>query len=635
MTVDPSGKFVYAVNQYHGNVSVYTINALTGVLTEVAGSPFGAGSYSRFVSVEPSGRFAYVLNPSLVQDIAAYTIDAGTGALTPIICGGSCSGSNFLSGSSSESMTFDPSGKFAYVANYFSNNVWVYAIRAWNGDLNPVDIVTAGTNPRSISVDPSGRFAYAANYRLRRCFGLRHRQLDRRIDQQGHGERGEPILISSPPPARSSDHPRDAAGATEKEKNMFIKRGLIWIPFLFVLVMLASCGGGGGGASSGAQKAWGIAVPIEFDAGTAASPQIAVNAAGDAFAVWVQSDGTRNNIWSTRYIAGYGMNTPTLIETNDAGTAVAPQIAIDSQGNALAVWYQSDGARNNIWANRYTIGSGWGARTLIETIDTGSAIRPQLAIDTQGNALAVWEQWDGAHSNIWANRYTADSATWGTAVLIETNNAGDAFVPQIVFDENGTAMAVWEQSDGTRHNIWANRYTVVTDSWGTAVLIETNDAGSASMPQIAIDRSGNALAVWEQTDGPRDNIWANRYSITTKSWGTAVLLETGDGHAANPDIAIDSNGNALAGWVQDGSLTANARYDIWANRYTVGTGWGTAELIETDNTGWAVSPNIAFDPQWAMPWLYGSKAAMGQASRAMTSGPTATSPAPAGARQSL
>jgi hypothetical protein len=32
---------------------------------------------------------------------------------------------------------------------------------------------------------------------------------------------------------------------------------------------------------------------------------------------------------------------------------VEPQVAIDANGNALAVWYQSDGATYSVWANRY------------------------------------------------------------------------------------------------------------------------------------------------------------------------------------------------------------------------------------------------------------------------------------------
>ena len=42
--VDPEGKFAYVANLGSNNVSAYTIDANTGALTMVAGSPFGAGS---------------------------------------------------------------------------------------------------------------------------------------------------------------------------------------------------------------------------------------------------------------------------------------------------------------------------------------------------------------------------------------------------------------------------------------------------------------------------------------------------------------------------------------------------------------------------------------------------------------
>jgi hypothetical protein len=81
--VNPSGKFVYVTNGSSGNVSAYTINPGTGALTPVAGSPFPAGSEPFSVHVDPSGKFAYVANFS-DNDVSAYTVDPGTGALTPL-----------------------------------------------------------------------------------------------------------------------------------------------------------------------------------------------------------------------------------------------------------------------------------------------------------------------------------------------------------------------------------------------------------------------------------------------------------------------------------------------------------------------------------------------------------------------
>jgi hypothetical protein len=106
--------------------------------------------------------------------------------------------------------------------------------------------------------------------------------------------------------------------------------------------------------------------------------------------------------------------------------------------------------------------------------------------------------------------FTTEDGDWGTAELLETDNAGNAYQAQIAFDSSGNAIAVWYHNDGTRSNIWANRFNGT--SWGTAELLETDNAGEAFVPRIAFDSSGSAIAVWMQNDGTRFNIWANRFN---------------------------------------------------------------------------------------------------------------------------
>ncbi|MCK4711197.1 MAG: Ig-like domain-containing protein, partial [Gammaproteobacteria bacterium] len=211
--------------------------------------------------------------------------------------------------------------------------------------------------------------------------------------------------------------------------------------------------------------AWGSAGTIESDdTGEAWSPQIDFDANGNAIAVWYQHDGTRTNIWANRYVSGTGWGTPELIETDNAGWASYPQVAVDVIGNAIAVWVQHDGTRKNTWANRYVVGTGWGTAELIEFDNAGKAMRPQLAVDASGNAIAVWVQNDGTRNNILGNHYTAGSG-WGTAGYLEFDN-GMASWPQVaVQTSNGNALVVWQQHDGTRNNIWGNRYTAGS-GWG-------------------------------------------------------------------------------------------------------------------------------------------------------------------------
>ncbi len=156
--------FAYVAND-GGDVSAYTINANTGALTPVAGNPFTAGTNPSSVTVHPSGQFAYVANNGSAN-ISIYDIDSLTvlGALVP--------NGSIGTGSGPSAVTVDPSGRFAYVTNSDAT-VWGYSIDVAVGDLIQIDMngVTAGmqnidlpgSNPRSVTIDPTGRFAYVAH----------------------------------------------------------------------------------------------------------------------------------------------------------------------------------------------------------------------------------------------------------------------------------------------------------------------------------------------------------------------------------------------------------------------------------------------------------------------------------------
>ena len=365
-------------------------------------------------------------------------------------------------------------------------------------------------------------------------------------------------------------------------------------------VLLAGCGGGEDSLP---------ATPHAVMQHHAYDPQVAFDTAGNAIAVWSQFDGLRKNIWASRYVASSTVwSAPELIETNNGGDADFPHLALDAAGNALVVWEQSDSTRRNIWANRYTAANQrWGTAELLETDNTSFADAPQVALATNGNGMVVWEQSDGIRKSIWARRYNAGSAQWDVAGVIETSTQ-DANTPQIAVDANGVFIAVWRGYDGVTHqryNLWANRYAAGV--WGSAVLISDNAADPAALsdprvsrdvdtPHIAMDAAGNALAVWAQAN----SIYANRYSVGT-GWSAAQLIENdGNWAAAAPRIAMAANGQAYAVWEQYADSipgdTIPLFKNIMANRYVPGAGgWQGAGLVETDNTGHAQAPQVAVD----------------------------------------
>jgi 6-phosphogluconolactonase (cycloisomerase 2 family) len=159
-------KFAYVANLVSNDVSGFTIDVTSGALTPVAGSPFPAGSGPFGAVVDPFGKFVYVTNGNSVvpvtngDTVSAYSIDANTGALVPV------PGSPFArSGSQSGVPTVDPSGRFLYVPNFGAFNVSAYSIDPTSGALAPIpgSPFPAAREPVSAAVDPSGRFLYVAN----------------------------------------------------------------------------------------------------------------------------------------------------------------------------------------------------------------------------------------------------------------------------------------------------------------------------------------------------------------------------------------------------------------------------------------------------------------------------------------
>jgi len=317
---------------------------------------------------------------------------------------------------------------------------------------------------------------------------------------------------------------------------------------------------------------WRNAEPIETDFPSATKPQIAINNNGKALAVWEQDD----NIMANRF-DGTSWGTAEPIEAS-AGPATFPQIIIDSNGKALAVWQQD----NKIMANRFD-GTIWGtAESIDENMENPNS--PQIAIDDNGNALAVWQAIDLTGYKIMANHF--DGSSWGTAEQIVANSASKS-MPQVAINNNGKALAVWRQRNltGNGFKIWANHFN--GSSWGTSEPIETSSSTSVTPPQIAIDNNGNALTVWEQGN----DIMANRFDGTSSSWGTDEPIEADAGRAVTPQITFDNNGNALAVWSQLG----DTYFNIMSNRFDgTSSSWGTSEQIET-GADHSTTPQIAID----------------------------------------
>ena len=160
IAASPDKKHVYVVNRGSDNVSAYAVDATSGALNEIAGSPFPAGDDPQSLVFDASGSHLYVANSGSAE-LSAYSVDAGTGALTPL------SPATYATGAGPSSIVVDPAGEFIYVANDGgTNDISAFAIAPATGALSPVagSPFAAGNSPHGLSITSThtSTFMYAA-----------------------------------------------------------------------------------------------------------------------------------------------------------------------------------------------------------------------------------------------------------------------------------------------------------------------------------------------------------------------------------------------------------------------------------------------------------------------------------------
>jgi 6-phosphogluconolactonase len=154
-----AGRFAYVANQSSNSISAFSIDATTGVLIPIAGSPFSAnGTGPVAVAVDPDGVFLYVANNGS-NDVAVFAIDDTTGVLTP-------AGVTVLTGSGPAALAIDPADHFLYVANSVDNTVSAFAITSGSGFVTPIvgSPYAVGRQPIALKTDPSGNFLYVTDF---------------------------------------------------------------------------------------------------------------------------------------------------------------------------------------------------------------------------------------------------------------------------------------------------------------------------------------------------------------------------------------------------------------------------------------------------------------------------------------
>jgi Ca2+-binding RTX toxin-like protein len=209
---------------------------------------------------------------------------------------------------------------------------------------------------------------------------------------------------------------------------------------------------------------------------------------------------------------------------------------------------------------------------------------PRIASDGAGNIVAVWREVDGDTSAIRA-AFRPAGGSWAPAQLISAPAAATES-PRLAMDKLGNAVAIWHQSSG-HDSVVRAAIRPAGGVWGKAQ--DLSGPGQVAFNADVAAKSGQVTAVWTVLSERRTAVESSSRTVAG-SWGPVQTLSGPIGNASAPVVAVDDQGGAVASWRwADGAFLV-----VQAAVRSKAGAWSAPEVLSGPGRS-ASQPQIAMD----------------------------------------
>ena len=306
-------------------------------------------------------------------------------------------------------------------------------------------------------------------------------------------------------------------------------------------------------------------------------PVVAVNASGEAIVAWSSWTGTNNQVEVVRGGVTGGWGAPEIISTPGVNSG-GVDVALDAAGQAFATWRQMLEGGNYEPAVTTEEGGSWSTPLLLNSSTAYSAEKPIVEVDPKGDAVVAWDRNEAVEA---ASRPAGGSWSGPTELANFGVNSIGATV-KVAIDEAGEATAIWGIANGGPRLETARMSP--SGTWTAAEII-----GSSSRTYfettVALTPTGEAIGVWTgEVAGSRVLLAARR--PVAGPWTEPTALHAA-GEQYGLSLVTDATGTATVTWENGYEVEGEWMETIGAARLPASGGWGPAlELGEPGEYGY-------------------------------------------------
>lgn len=321
-------------------------------------------------------------------------------------------------------------------------------------------------------------------------------------------------------------------------------------------------------SAAAAAGAWSPAEPASVGPLPARSPDVAMNARGDAATAWVRGTGRSAMVVVSFRAVGGEWSRPEAVSRRGR-RAVDPQVVVDAAGRIVVVWRQVarggvvriEGVRRRrpfyvVRARERRPGEArWDPIQTLSGVRL-TAGRPDLAVNGRGVALATWHWGTGnaPEDPGYEGRVQVaeghSAQPWSLPEDVSGSTACHRMrAPRVAVDDGGRAV-VWWQCDLVGDQSTALATSRAPDQpFAAAHELPFRSAGDLAA-DLALAGDGTAVAV--SADGQTLRFWRGPVrpeGLALQELPVAASRPGLDRDAGPPRVAVNADGDALAAWI--------------------------------------------------------------------------------------
>lgn len=293
---------------------------------------------------------------------------------------------------------------------------------------------------------------------------------------------------------------------------------------------------------------------------------------------------------------------PVLAVSPADGFFLAPDVAVDTAGNAVVVWYGEAAGQATpdveVYARRFgPSGAALGPAFRVNAASAGQQRRPAVAFAPTGEFVVAW---DTGTATVWARRFAADGAPL-TGDIRVSQSAATHRDADVAVAADGTFLVAWQLSGpGGEDDVAVRRF----DRDGTplgAERIPYDPAGEADEqlnPALAALPAGATALVWEELRAASTAVLLQRLEASGAPAGPPQLVaESSAAELRDPAVAAGPDGAVVVAWATFPEVTAEpaARtYSVVARAYdAAGAARGPAVAVAPPGGDERFFPTVA------------------------------------------